>query len=67
MDMVEIGDVAPDFTLKDQDKNEVTLSSFAGSRVILSFYPAALLEYARIRHVQSMISIALSDQLMFKC
>ena len=39
--MVEIGDVAPDFTLKSQDKSEVTLSSFAGSRVILSFYPAA--------------------------
>ena len=39
--MVEIGDVAPDFTLKDQDKNEVTLSSYAGNRVILSFYPAA--------------------------
>ena len=35
VDMVEIGDLAPDFTLKDQDKNEVTLSSFAGSRVIL--------------------------------
>ena len=40
-DMVEIGDIAPDFTLKAHDKSEVTLSSFAGSRVILSFYPAA--------------------------
>ncbi len=39
--MVEIGDVAPDFTLKAHDKSEITLSSFAGSRVILSFYPAA--------------------------
>ena len=39
--MVEIGDIAPDFTLKAHDKSDVTLSSFAGSRVILSFYPAA--------------------------
>ncbi len=40
-DMVQIGDMAPDFTLKAHDKSEVTLSSFAGGRVILSFYPAA--------------------------
>ncbi len=39
--MVDVGDVAPDFTLKAHDKNEVTLSSFLGNRVILSFYPAA--------------------------
>ena len=39
--MVQIGDMAPDFTLKAHDKSEVTLSSFAGGRVILSFYPAA--------------------------
>ena len=39
--MVNIGDKAPDFTLKDQDKNDTTLSSFKGRRVILSFYPAA--------------------------
>ena len=39
--MVNVGDKAPDFTLKAQDKSEVTLSSFSGSKVILSFYPAA--------------------------
>ena len=39
--MVGIGDIAPDFTLKAHDKTDVTLSSFAGNRVILSFYPAA--------------------------
>jgi peroxiredoxin len=39
--MVNVGDAAPDFTLKAHDKSEVTLSSFIGSRVILSFYPAA--------------------------
>jgi len=37
---VEVGDVAPDFTLKDQDGNEVTLSSFRGKQnVVLAFYP----------------------------
>ena len=39
--MVNVGDKAPDFTLKAHDKSEVTLSSFSGSKVLLSFYPAA--------------------------
>jgi peroxiredoxin len=34
------GTAAPDFTLKDQDGNEVTLSSFKGRQnVVLVFYP----------------------------
>jgi peroxiredoxin (alkyl hydroperoxide reductase subunit C) len=34
------GTEAPDFTLKDQDGNEVTLSSFRGNtNVVLVFYP----------------------------
>lgn len=38
--MVKEGDVAPDFTLKDSEGNEVTLSSFKGEKnVILYFYP----------------------------
>ena len=36
---IEVGDVAPDFTLKDQDGNPVTLSSFQGKNVVLAFYP----------------------------
>jgi peroxiredoxin (alkyl hydroperoxide reductase subunit C) len=37
---VEIGQEAPDFVLKDQDNNEVTLSGFRGdSAVALVFYP----------------------------
>ncbi len=35
------GDAAPDFTLPDQDGSPVTLSSFAGKKVIIYFYPAA--------------------------
>ena len=37
---LEPGTAAPDFTLKDQDGNEVTLSSFRGKQnVVLVFYP----------------------------
>jgi peroxiredoxin len=38
----EVGTEAPDFTLKDQNNQEVTLSSFRGERnVLLVFYPFA--------------------------
>ncbi|MFC9917679.1 thioredoxin-dependent thiol peroxidase [Agromyces binzhouensis] len=36
------GDLAPDFTLPDQDGSPVTLSSLRGQRVVLYFYPAAM-------------------------
>jgi peroxiredoxin len=37
-----VGEVAPDFTLRDQNNEEVTLSSFRGRRaVLLVFYPLA--------------------------
>jgi peroxiredoxin Q/BCP len=35
------GDLVEDFTLPDQDGNPVTLSQFAGSPVVLFFYPRA--------------------------
>jgi len=37
--MLKIGDKAPDFTLKDQNQNNVSLSSFKGKNVLLAFYP----------------------------
>ena len=36
------GDLAPDFTLTDQDGQQVTLSDLRGSRVVLYFYPEAM-------------------------
>jgi mycoredoxin-dependent peroxiredoxin len=37
---VETGQEAPDFTLKDQDGNDVSLSSFRGTQnVVIVFYP----------------------------
>ena len=35
----EVGDVAPAFSLPDQDGNTVTLSQFKGQRVVIYFYP----------------------------
>lgn len=35
----KVGDMAPDFTLKDQNRQDVTLSSFRGKKnVVLAFY-----------------------------
>ena len=37
---IKAGDVAPDFTLKDQDQNDIKLSDFQGKKnVVLAFYP----------------------------
>lgn len=37
--MLEVGTKAPNFTLQDQDGNAVSLSDFAGKKVVLYFYP----------------------------
>ena len=37
--MVEPGDSTPDFSLPNQDGEEVTLADFAGKRLVLCFYP----------------------------
>ena len=37
--LLTIGQKAPDFTLQDQNGNEVTLSQFLGKKVVLYFYP----------------------------
>jgi thioredoxin-dependent peroxiredoxin len=39
--MIEEGAQAPDFTLPDQDGNDVTLSDLRGKPVVLYFYPKA--------------------------
>ena len=38
--MIASGTPAPDFTLRDQDGAEVSLSDFRGRTVVLVFYPA---------------------------
>jgi peroxiredoxin Q/BCP len=39
--MLSEGDAAPDFTLPDQDGNELTLSDLRGETIVLYFYPRA--------------------------
>ena len=39
--MIEAGEKAPEFTLPDQDGNEVSLRDFAGRTLVLYFYPKA--------------------------
>lgn len=37
--MLKEGDKAPDFSSKDQNGNDVSLSDFSGKRLVLYFYP----------------------------
>jgi len=37
--MIEAGEQAPDFALRDQDGEEVSLSDYRGKKVLLVFYP----------------------------
>lgn len=39
---LRIGDIAPGFTLQDQNGKEVSLSDFKGRNVVVYFYPRAL-------------------------
>jgi peroxiredoxin (alkyl hydroperoxide reductase subunit C) len=40
--VIKVGDVAPDFTLRDQNNGQVTLSQFRGQKAVLViFYPLA--------------------------
>ena len=39
--MISPGTTAPDFTLPDQDGNDVSLSDLRGRKVVLYFYPKA--------------------------
>lgn len=36
---IEVGQKAPEFTLKDQTQKEVSLKDFQGKNVVLAFYP----------------------------
>jgi peroxiredoxin len=37
--VIEVGAKAPDFSLPDQDGNEVSLADFAGRKLVIAFYP----------------------------
>jgi len=39
MEALKIGDIAPDFSGKDQNSQIITLSQFKGQKIVLYFYP----------------------------
>jgi thioredoxin-dependent peroxiredoxin len=41
MSLLEVGQKAPDFTVKDHTGKETSLSDFLGKKVVLWFYPKA--------------------------
>lgn len=41
MPLLNVGDSAPDFTVKDHHGRDVKLSDFRGKHVVLWFYPEA--------------------------
>jgi len=46
---IAVGDVAPDFTLKDHKEAEVTLSDLKGKKVVLSFHPLAWTSVCKVQ------------------
>jgi peroxiredoxin Q/BCP len=42
MSKLKVGDMAPDFTLQDQNGNTVSLHDFKGKNVVVYFYPKAI-------------------------
>ena len=58
--MNEAGPPAPEFTLPDQDLNPVSLSDFAGRRLVLAFYPA---DFSRICNDQLSIYQEVLDEI----
>jgi peroxiredoxin len=70
--MVDIGQAAPDFTLRDQDRNEHTLSEKQGAPVLLVFYPFTFTgvcegELCRIRDDYSQFESAGVQVLAISC
>jgi peroxiredoxin len=49
---VEVGREAPEFTLKDPQGEDVSLSSFRGRNVVLVFYPAAFSDFCTAQFTQ---------------
>ncbi len=39
--MLQVGDTAPDFTVKTHEGNDLSLSTLRGKKVLLWFYPKA--------------------------
>jgi len=47
MSKINVGDIAPSFSLYDMDRNPRNLSEFKGRNVVLAFYPGAFTSVCR--------------------
>ncbi len=61
-----VGDRAPAFTLPDADNRLVSLSEYAGKRVIVYFYPAAMTAGCTIQAVDFTASLGVLRQAGFE-
>lgn len=41
MELIKVGDTAPNFTVQDNHEQDISLSSFKGKKVLLSWHPLA--------------------------
>lgn len=51
MSPLQAGSIAPQFTLLDQDGEQIGLADFRGQRVLVYFYPKAMTQAAPFRPV----------------
>ena len=49
---IKVGQQVENFTLKDQDENQVSLDDFKGKKVLLSFHPLAFTDVCRTQMEQ---------------
>ena len=49
--MLQVGMKAPDFSVQDHDGNTVTLSDYAGKKVVIFFYPRPIPLVVLSKHV----------------
>jgi peroxiredoxin len=60
---IAVGQAAPEFTLRDQDQNDVKLSDYRGKNVVILFYPLDWSPVCTDEHACFMSSIGDFDKL----
>lgn len=63
---IEIGQTAPDFTLYDSEKKQVTLSGLRGSNVLLLFFPLAFTSVCTVELCEVRDQMKMYEQLDVK-
>lgn len=63
---IEVGQIAPDFTLYDSEKKQVTLSGLRGSNVLLLFFPLAFTSVCTVELCEVRDQMKMYEQLDVK-